>query len=285
MGFPSCRCFRRKGPGPVGDIAFFSREGWIEAHLLWRSLEKRVRLHCIPTISKFSTCIWSIWTRPEEWGIFSDAFRALLTIWFQNLSMYFLFGRRRNNVFLNCSGRTRFYFSYSPHIPVLHPIISDFAPPNTIKACQKTQLFNRKHHPLPRPLGGGPLRRCQPPRRCRSSLSSSRPSGGWERKAIPFCRSWRNEKPKAGRRRTLKIQMQAGKGQIFWTVFWWVWRGWYFFTNMVILKGNLMMNHEFCWQTHLVDFEGEYSPVTYWKPTMCRSLSEQETMDSHIYMC
>lgn len=57
--------------------------------------------------------------------------------------------------FLNCSGRTRFYFSYSPHIPVLHPIISDFAPPNTIKACQKTQLFNRKHHPLPRPLGGG----------------------------------------------------------------------------------------------------------------------------------
>jgi len=124
--------------------------------------------------------------------------------------MCFLFGRRRNNVFLSqLLWENTLLLFYSPHIPVLHPIISDFPPQKTIKACQKTQLFNRKHHPLPSPLGGG-------------LFAGASRHGAADLPSAPFCRSWRNEKPKAGRRRTLKIQMQAGKGQIFWTVFWWV---------------------------------------------------------------
>ena len=140
-GVPKLQMLPQERSGPVGDIAFFSREGWIEAHLLWRSLEKRVRLHCIPTISKFSTCIWSIWTRPEEWGIFSDAFRAL-TIWFQNLSMCFLFGRRRNNVFLSqLLWENTLLLFYSPHIPVLHPIISDFPPQKNHQSMPENPTF------------------------------------------------------------------------------------------------------------------------------------------------
>lgn len=69
--------------------------------------------------------------------------------------MCFLFGRRRNNVFLSqlLWENTLLLFLFSAHSSA-SPDYFRFCPPKTIKACQKTQLFNRKHHPLPRPLGG-----------------------------------------------------------------------------------------------------------------------------------
>ena len=56
--------------------------------------------------------------------------------------------------FLNCSGRTRFYFSYSPHIPVLHPIISDFAPQTPSKHARKPNFLIENITLFPGPLGG-----------------------------------------------------------------------------------------------------------------------------------